>query len=202
VGYHPQDSTVVNYESLLWMAKKAMAIGEIGFDLGEHSPPLDLQIKNFHTQMAVAINYNIPALIHCRDQWDIFFEQTQNYKNHKFILHCFTGSKEVAQKLIKEYQCLISISGIVTYKNADHLREAVKFIPMEHLLVETDSPYLTPYEIRKKGAKENCPEFITETIEKIAFLKNITMEKCISQTTKNFIEFFQLPDYVVDYLKN
>lgn len=199
VGYHPQENYIVDYLSFKELAYGSMAIGEIGFDNGPSSPSMDHQIKNFHTQMAVALDYQLPALIHCRDSWDIFFKETNNYKHHKFIIHCFTGNKEIAEKLIKEYNCLISISGIVTYKQADEIREALKFIPMDKILVETDTPFLIPFNYRKDGWKNNNPLLITETIEKISEIKNLSWESIVTNTTHNFIKFFDLQLPINDY---
>jgi TatD DNase family protein len=192
VGFHPCEESLVHKESLNNMVNNAIAIGEIGFDNGEQSPSMDHQKINFHTQMAIATDHNLPVLIHCRDAWNIFFEETKNYKNHPMVIHCFTGDKNVALKLINEYNCLISMSGVITYKKAEEIRESLHYIPLERLLVETDSPFLTPFNYRKEGHKENNPTLILETIEKIAEIKNIEVNEVIKNTTENFLKFFKI----------
>jgi TatD DNase family protein len=191
VGYHPQDPNIIDYNYLKSITDGAIAIGEIGFDKGEFSPPISHQIINFHTQMKVAIENQIPVLIHCRDAWDIFFEAIDNYPNHPFVIHCFTGDKNIVEKLLS-YNCLISISGVITYKNAEAIRESLNFIPLNKLLVETDSPFLTPFNYRKQGIKNNNPMLIDETINKISQIINIKPQDLIKIINENFLKFFQL----------
>ena len=105
----------------------------------------------------------------------------------KGLIHCFSGSKELAESVL-EIGFYISISGIVTFKNADALREIVKKIPDERLLVETDSPYLAPDPMR---GKKNEPSFLTHTVDKIAELRNTSSEKIAKITTNNFFKLFQ-----------
>jgi TatD DNase family protein len=192
VGFHPQEESVVDFDQLNGMAQGAMAIGEIGFDVGPNSPSMELQTINFHTQMKVAIAHNIPALIHCRDGWDIFFKETVNYKHHPMVIHCFTGSLEESKKLMEEYNCLISISGIITYNKADAIREAVQTIPINRLIIETDTPFLTPYQYRKEGNKENNPLLITEVLEKVAQLKSVDPEVLSKIIEENFKKLFKI----------
>ena len=106
----------------------------------------------------------------------------------RVIIHCFTGNKDFAEKLIK-IGCYISISGIITFKNSNELVEAVSFIPNDKLLVETDSPYLAP--IPNRG-KNNEPSFITHTIEKLSIVKKVDKKIVIENTTNNFKKLFKL----------
>ena len=199
VGWHPQENITVDENILRHMASGAIAMGEIGFDVGPNSPSMDLQISNFHTQMKIAKDNQIPSIIHCRDGWDNFFSETINYRQHPMIIHCFTGDITIAKKLIEEYNCLISISGIVTYKKADEIREAVKIIPIERILVETDTPFLTPYNYRKQGHKENNPLLMVETIEYVSKLKEIPVETMVNIINNNFKKFFPM---VAEILEN
>jgi TatD DNase family protein len=198
VGYHPQENITVDMATVMDMASGAMAIGEIGFDVGPHSPSMDLQIKNFHTQMTVAVELGIPALIHCRDAWDIFFQETQKYRHHPLIIHCFTGNGVTAENLINNYNCLISISGIITYKKADEIRESLAHIPIDRIISETDAPFLTPYNYRKQGYKENNPLLMVETMETIAHLKSMAVETMIEAINNNFKRFFPSVKDLID----
>ena len=106
----------------------------------------------------------------------------------KTIIHCFTGNKIFAEKLIN-IGCYISISGIITFKNSNELVESVSIIPIDKLLVETDSPYLAPMPYR---GKKNEPSFITKTVEKISLIKNINQKIISEKTTNNFKKLFEL----------
>ena len=103
-------------------------------------------------------------------------------------MHCFTGSKIFAKKLL-DLNCFISVSGIITFKNSTELADTVSTVPIERLLVETDSPYLAPIPYR---GKSNEPSFIIHTVEKLAKIKNISQEEVINSTTKNFKKIFNL----------
>ena len=109
-------------------------------------------------------------------------------KKLKVIIHCFTGSKNFAEKLIK-IGCYISVSGIITFKKSKDLSDTVSCIPVDKLLVETDSPYLAPEPNR---GKDNEPSYITHTIEKLSAIKKIDKEKIIDSTTNNFKRLFKI----------
>ena len=115
----------------------------------------------------------------------MLYSETKN-NNIKILIHCFTGSKEFAKKLL-DLNCYISVSGIITFKNARELVDAVSFIPLEKLMVETDSPYLAPLPFR---GKPNEPSYITHTIEKLSEIKKTTIENIILNTTNNFKKIF------------
>ena len=108
--------------------------------------------------------------------------------NLKVLIHCFTGSKDFANKLI-DLNCYISVSGIITFKNSTELADTVSFIPIENLLVETDSPYLAPLPHR---GKFNEPSYIVHTVEKLSKIKKISKETVITNTTNNFKRLFNL----------
>ena len=109
-------------------------------------------------------------------------------KKLKVLIHCFTGSKEFAHKLI-DLGCYISVSGIITFKNSSALVDAVSYVPIENLLVETDSPYLAPIPYR---GKPNEPSYIIHTIEKLSKIKNVPKDQIILSTTNNFKKLFNL----------
>ena len=106
----------------------------------------------------------------------------------KILMHCFTGSKEFAKKLL-DIGCYLSFSGIITFKNANELVNTVSFVPLSRLLVETDSPYLAPVPYR---GKFNEPSYINHTISKIAEIKNVSIVKAINETSNNFFKIFKL----------
>ena len=108
--------------------------------------------------------------------------------NLNFLIHCFTGSEDFAKKLLN-IGCYISVSGIITFKNSEELANTVSLIPNEFLLVETDSPYLSPIPFR---GKPNEPSYIVHTVEKLSKIKNISIEDIISHTTRNFKKLFNL----------
>ena len=108
--------------------------------------------------------------------------------NLKVLIHCFAGSKEFAKKLI-DINCYISVSGIITFKNSTELADVVSSIPIENLLVETDSPYLAPVPYR---GKSNEPSYIVHTVERLSQIKNVSNEYVMSNTTNNFKKLFKL----------
>ena len=108
--------------------------------------------------------------------------------NLKVLIHCFTGSKSFAKKLL-DINCYISVSGIITFKKTEELNNAISCIPMEKLLVETDSPYLAPQPYR---GKPNEPSYIIHTVEKLSQIKNVSKDSVMSYTTNNFKELFNL----------
>ena len=168
--------------------KKIIGIGETGLDFYyNHSDKVD-QIKSFEEHIKAAIKLNIPLIIHSRNADNDMFDILNNFKsfNLKILMHCFTGSKIFASKLL-ELNAYFSASGIITFKNSIDLQETFKFLPLEKLLIETDSPYLAP--VPNRG-KKNEPSFVKYTAEKLACIKDITTEHLIKSTTSNFNNLF------------
>ena len=168
--------------------KKIIGIGETGLDFFyNHSDKTD-QINSFEKHINASIKLDIPLIIHSRnaekETLDIF-KQYKN-KNLKILMHCFTGSKSFAKKLL-DLNSSFSASGIITFKNSNELQETFKSIPLEKLLIETDSPFLAPEPNR---GKKNEPSFITYTAKKLADIKKITKEKLIKVTSLNFNTLF------------
>ena len=135
-----------------------------------------------------SIKLNIPLIIHSRNAEIETLEIFNNYKNSKLkiLMHCFTGSKSFAKKLL-DLDAYFSASGIITFKNSIELQETFKFIPIKKLLIETDSPYLAP--VPNRG-KDNEPSFVKFTAEKLARIKDTTLENLIKSTTSNFNKLF------------
>ena len=171
--------------------KKVIGIGETGLDYYYNHSDKNLQRKSFIEHIRAASLLNLPLIVHSRnaesDTIDILKSEKKN-SNLKILIHCFTGSKQFASKLI-DIDCYISVSGIITFKNSSDLCDTVSTIPLENLLVETDSPYLAPSPYR---GKPNEPSYIIHTIDKLSELKKIPGDKVIEYTTANFKRLFQV----------
>ena len=171
--------------------KKIIGIGESGLDYYYNHSDKNTQKEFFIQHIDAAKKLDVPLIVHSRnaelDTYDILKNNMKD-KKLKVIIHCFTGSKDFAQKLIK-IGCYISVSGIITFKNSNELIEAISSIPINKLLVETDSPYLAPMPNR---GKNNEPSFITHTIEKLSIIKNLDKKNVIENTTNNFKKLFKL----------
>jgi len=196
-GIHPHetkkftniDSTYIS--NIKNKNKKIIGIGETGLDYYYNNSDKSIQQKSFEEHIAAAKILNIPLIVHSRNAEDdthsmLFNEMKKS--NLKVLIHCFTGSREFAKKLI-DIGCYISISGIITFKKSIDLVSAVSFIPTNRLLVETDSPYLSPEPYR---GKSNEPSYIIHTIDKISSIKGVNKKSIISQTTNNFKNLFNL----------
>lgn len=185
VGVHPIDIEKFNEEierefEKLASNKKVVAIGEIGLDYYHMSAPKEIQILGFEKQLQLAEKIGKPVVIHSRDAISDTVEILNRYKNITGVIHCYSGSVEVAKSMIDRFY--IGISGTITFKNAKKLVEVVKEIPLERLVIETDSPYLTPEPFR---GKRNQPTYVEYVAQKIAEIKGIDVEKVIEVTTKN-----------------
>ena len=169
--------------------KKVIAIGETGLDFYYNYSDKDDQLKSLEEHINASINLDIPLIIHSRNAEKETIEVFKNYKNKnlKILMHCFTGSKDFAKKLL-EYNAFFSASGIITFKNAAELQNTFSTIPLDRLLIETDSPYLAP--VPNRG-KKNEPSFIKFTAEKLATIKKINNEDLIKATSLNFNTLFK-----------
>ncbi|APE05364.1 MAG: metal-dependent hydrolase [Alteromonas sp.] len=192
-GVHPlHQDEACSYDELLEKAQHGdvVAIGETGLDYFYSPESKDVQLTSFVDHIKVANETKKPLIIHTRDAR----EDTINLlKEHKApdtigVLHCFTESLEMAEAAI-DMGFYISISGIVTFNSADELREVVKSIPIERLLIETDSPWLAPVPHR---GKQNQPGYVVEVAEFIAELKGISVKELARITTENFYTLFAL----------
>jgi TatD DNase family protein len=197
IGYHPHhasdmDTQAAKELSRLVSEPKIVAWGEIGLDFfHRHSPP-ETQREVFKQQLEMATDFDLPVIIHVRDAYEELLEiliKTRD-RRHKGVVHCFSGNYDLAMKLI-EMGYSISIPGIVTYKNAFQMQDVAARIPLEHLLLETDAPYLAP--VPKRG-KRNEPSFVTYTAKKVAQLRNISFQEVSHQTSENAKTLFGLPD--------
>lgn len=192
-GVHPlHQEDACDYQTLLAQASdpKVVAIGETGLDYFYSADTKTVQTQSFIDHIKAANALNKPLIIHTRGAKEDTLDLLRRYKNPETqgVLHCFTEDLDMALQAI-EMGFYISISGIVTFRNAESLREVVKAIPLDKLLVETDSPWLAP--IPHRG-KQNQPAYVRDVAEFIAQLKEVSLEELAAQTTDNFYQLFSL----------
>lgn len=193
VGVHPdyEDIEEPSVEALVSLAQhpKIVAIGETGLDYFRLTGDLEWQRERFRTHIRAAILAGKPLIIHTRsaaeDTLRIMQEEGANRVGG--VMHCFTESLEVALKAI-ELGFYISFSGIVTFKNATQLKEVAQAIPLNKILVETDSPYLAPVPFR---GKTNQPAYVKYVAQEIANLRGISLDEVMQATTQNFFTLFK-----------
>ena len=170
------------------MNSKIIGVGETGLDFYYNNSDKDTQLKSFQNHIEAAMDLNIPLIIHSRnaenETYDILKKNYQ--KNLKILMHCFTGSTDFALNLVP-LNAYFSASGIITFKKSTELQETFKKIPEDKLLIETDSPFLSPEPNR---GKKNEPSFIKFTAQKLANLRNIEVDRLILLTTNNFNTLF------------
>ena len=192
-GIHPHETkdniiTVELIKKNIIENKKIIGIGETGLDFYYNHSDKDNQMISFDKHIRASIDLNIPLIVHSRNAELETFDILNQYKdkNLKILMHCFTGSQNFAEKLMK-FNTYFSASGIITFKNSNDLQNTFRIIPIEKLLIETDSPYLAP--VPNRG-KKNEPSFIKYTAEKLATIKNIPYSEIIKNTTNNFNNLF------------
>ena len=193
IGIHPHEvnQNLINSEIIVKNFNensKVIGIGETGLDFYYNNSDKDKQIKSFNEHIKASIETNAPLIIHSRSAEEDTFEILNSYKKHnpKILMHCFTGSKDFAEKLL-DLNAYFSASGIITFKNSIELQETFKFVPTDKVLIETDSPFLAP--VPNRG-KKNEPSFIDFTAQKLADLKEISKSQLIKITTDNFNKLF------------
>ena len=194
-GIHPHEAK--NHQSIksddiikkTELNNKIIGIGESGLDFYyNHSDKKD-QIKCFEEHIIAAQNTQLPLIVHTRNaetETLAILKNQLNKKNFKILIHCFTGSKEFAFKLL-DLGAYISASGVVTFKKSEDLAKTFKEISNDRILVETDSPYLAPVPLR---GKPNEPSYIIHTVKFLSKLKNLSFEEFSNITTKNFFNLF------------
>lgn len=197
VGIHPHGAKRVNegtYKIIEDLSKheKVVAIGEIGLDYYRDLSPRHIQKQVFKRQMQLAERVDLPIIVHDRDAHEDTFDMLEKYfcKEAGGVLHSYSGSVEMAYKII-DLGLYLSISGPITYNSARKTVEVVKEIPLEHILIETDSPYLTPVPYR---GKTNHPALVKYVAKKIAEIKGVSVEEVAKQTTENAKKLFRIKD--------
>ena len=193
IGIHPHEAgkeSITSDEIVNNLNKypKIIGIGETGLDFYYENSERKKQINSFIEHIEASLKTNVPLIIHSRDAEKETFEILNEYKNKdlKILMHCFTGSFEFAKKLIN-LNSFFSASGIITFKNSLELQNTFKSLPLERILIETDSPFLAP--VPNRG-KKNEPSFIDFTAAKLADIKNLSKKDLIKKTTDNFNKLF------------
>lgn len=193
VGVHPHDveeMTDGDLAELRDLAKenKVVAIGEIGLDYYYDLSPRALQRDWFKKQLDLAKEVELPVIIHSRDACQETFDILREKEITDGVIHCFSGSKELAKEYVKR-GLFIGIGGAITFKNARKTVEVVESIPLEAILIETDAPYLTPVPHR---GKRNESSYLEHVVEKIAEIKNISCEEVARITAENAKKLFRI----------
>ncbi len=192
VGVHPEncgdweDGFLLKLRALSAKAK-VVAIGEIGLDYyWEENPPRERQQQVFRDQMALAGELNLPVIVHDREAHGDSLAIIKEFPHVRGVFHCYSGSVEMAHELVKR-GWMISFTGVLTYKNARKSLEVAAAIPMEHLMIETDSPYMAPVPCR---GRRNDSTLVCYVCEKLAEIKGISAEECARITLENGKRFF------------
>ena len=193
VGAHPSDVDRFDEKELAEVERLARetspkAIGEIGLDY-HHDSNREKQVVVFERMIALAKSLSLPVVIHDRDAHeDIYRILSEKAQGVKIMMHCYSAGPDFVERFMG-LGCLFSIAGQVTFKNGQSIRDAVAKIPLDRLVVETDSPYLTPEPNR---GKRNEPAYVKYTAEKVALVKGVSLEELAARTTENAKKFFKI----------
>jgi TatD DNase family protein len=202
VGVHPHDAKTLDASALdelkrLARSPKVVAIGEIGLDYYRDLSPRNVQRSVFETQLELASGFGLPVIVHDRDAHDDVFAILRDWHvswtldvrhSARGVLHSFSGDMTLAERALA-LGFYIGVSGPVTYKNAHRLREVVRSVPIERLLIETDAPYLTPHPHR---GRRNEPAYVRLAAQAVAGVRGLTLEEVAAQTSANARALFGL----------
>ncbi|HEV8379404.1 MAG TPA: TatD family hydrolase [Tepidisphaeraceae bacterium] len=192
IGIHPHHSAKAQDEDVSWLrslqqSPSVIALGEMGLDYHYDFSPRDRQAQIFTAQLELARELNRPIVIHNREATDDCLAILKEFPTIKADFHCFTGTIDEARKILDQGH-ILGFTGIVTYKKSDELREVARFTPGDRILVETDSPYLSPEPVRKQ--KVNEPSFVMHTARFVADLRGISVQELDRITTENVSRHF------------
>ena len=197
VGIHPHDAREITAETLtelkeLAQDEKVVALGETGLDFHYNFSSQSDQKRAFAAQLKIAKELNLPVIIHCREAFDETMEILDRHSRvlRGVVFHCFSGSAEQA-KIILDYGFYVSFTGVVTFKNADIIRNAAKLVPTDKLMLETDCPYMSPEPMRKQ--KINEPALMIHTARYLAELKQMDLTDFANAVTATSKSFFGQP---------
>lgn len=190
IGIHPEDVEGVMPDDIKFIEdnlgnEKIVAIGEIGLDYYYTKENKEEQIKLFESQLALAEKYNMPVIVHSRDATEDTINSLKKFKC-KGVIHSFSGSLETAKIYIK-MGYLLGVNGVITFKNAK-IKDVIKEVGLKNIVLETDSPYLTPVPFR---GTQNNPGHVLEIAQFVADLYNISLEELAEQTNKNITEMYK-----------
>lgn len=201
IGIHPHEALQKDIEKdveelekiYLSNPTKVVAVGECGLDffstsagVGFDSSEVFAQKKLFQAQINLAKKLNLPLVVHCREAWD---ETLEMLGDQTAILHCYSGLAQTTSYLLQATNFLVSFAANITYPKNEYLREAAKILPLDRILLETDSPFLAP---QSKRGQRNEPSAVAEIAQLIADLKGISLEEVASQTTQNTKKVFNI----------
>lgn len=197
VGVHPSDcgaekSVEDAISKLRAMAKhpKVVALGEVGLDYHwENNPEKSVQFSYFKAQLDLARELSLPVVAHIRDAQGDAFDILSEYPDLKVMLHCYSGSPEMARQYLMKGDRYFSFGGVLTYKNAMHTVESAKLIPLDRILTETDCPYLAPVPYR---GKMNHSGYMIETLKKLAEIKSLPLEELADSVYENGKRFYAI----------
>ena len=193
IGIHPHESSkdIITSKEIIKDLRendRIIGIGETGLDFYYNNSEKEKQISSFKQHIEASIQTNKPLIVHSREAEKETFEILNHYKNQniKILMHCFTGSKKFSEKLLT-LNSYFSASGIITFKNSTDLQDTFKSLPLDKVLIETDSPFLAP--VPNRG-KKNEPSYIKFTAAKLAEIKEISKSELVKITTNNFNRLF------------
>lgn len=194
VAVHPHHAKSADEQTLAELKKvahnkKVVAIGETGLDFHYDFSSREQQRDSFLRHLEIAAELNLPVVIHSREAFDETVKILESRDAKKVVFHCFSGSPEQA-KVVLDRGWYISLTGVVTFKNAEKTREVARYVPIDRLMIETDAPYLSPEPMRKQ--KVNEPAFLIHTARFIAGLKGKTVDDFASSVTATSHSFFGL----------
>lgn len=196
VGIHPEDCADwegghIDRLRDLAAQPKVVAVGEIGLDYyWPENPPRELQKRVFRAQLALAAELDLPVIVHDREAHGDCLDIVQEFPQVRGVFHCFSGSAEMAKELVK-LGWMISFTGVLTYKNARRAVEAAQAVPLDRIMIETDSPYMAPVPHR---GKRNHSGYVGLICERLAQLKGISPDECSRLTLENGRRFFQISE--------
>ena len=196
VGVHPedcggwQDGYLDELRSLA-AHPRVVAVGEIGLDYyWKENPPKDLQKLVFRAQLALAAELGLPVVVHDREAHGDCMDIVEEFPGVRGVFHCFSGSVEMAKKLVRR-GWMISFTGVLTYPNARKAVEAAQAVPLDRIMIETDSPYMAPVPHR---GRRNCSGYVAHICQRLAEIRGISPQDCARITLENGRHFFQIPD--------
>ena len=197
VGFHPTDARYIkpeDYELLVKQLKhnKVVGVGECGLDFYWDKEYVDEQIEVFKRQIELSLQYNLPLIVHMREASEATYNVLSEYKNLKGIMHCYSGSPEMAKHFL-DLGLHISLGGPVTFLNGHRPKKVAKMVPLNRILVETDAPYLSPHPFR---GKTNEPARVKLVAEEIARIKEIPYKELAKQTTYNAYKLFDIKERI------
>ena len=195
IGVYPEniyefDRQIENKFAQIAQNKKVVAIGEIGLQYTDNMPSREKQKEMFVRQLELAHELKKPIVIHCREAYGDMIDllkQNKNLLEYSGTFHCYGGSKEIAKEILK-LGFYISVGGVSTFKNASNLKETIKSLPIDNLLLETDCPYLAPDPYRRR---RNDPSLIPIIAENLALLKGVSVQEIEEKTTQNARRLFK-----------